>query len=141
MRRLLVMLGVCAATVLTGAQAGPATVMHVDHETVARGGTLVTASNLIVQVNTRTEAGQSELHDKETDTFYMLSGSATFVAGGTMVGASVTAPGQRRGSGINGGQTFHLVKGDVMVIPAGTPHWFKDVPASVQYHVVKVVTP
>ena len=141
MKRLLLILAVCAAGVGTRAQGGDAKVTHIDHATVAKGGTLVTASNLIVQIGRRTEAGQSELHDKETDTFYILSGSATFVTGGTMVGASVTAPGQQRGSGINGGQTFHLTQGDVMVIPAGTPHWFKEVPTSVDYYVVKIVAP
>jgi len=29
----------------------------------------------------------------------------------------------------------------VMVIPAGAPHWFKDVPKSISYHTVKVTAP
>jgi hypothetical protein len=56
-----------------------------------------------------------------------------------MVGGRVTTPGQLMGSDIKGGQTHHLSKGDVIVIPARTPHWFKEVPQSVSYYVVKVL--
>ena len=52
-----------------------------------------------------------------------------------------TKPGQHLGNGIKGGQTHMLKKGDVLVIPAGTPHWFKDVPHTVSYYVVKVLAP
>jgi quercetin dioxygenase-like cupin family protein len=82
-----------------------------------------------------------EVHDKETDTFYVLAGSATIVTGGKMVGGNVTGPGQSRGTDIAGGQARQLAAGDVMVIPAGVPHWFKEVPKSIDYYVVKVIAP
>ncbi len=123
------------------AAAGNSTVTYVDHEKVAKGGTLVTAPDLSVSVNRRTAAGQVEVHDKETDTFYVLDGEATVVTGGTMIGGKVTRPAQQLGTSINGGETHHLVKGDVMVIPAGTPHWFKEVPKEINYYVVKVIKP
>ena len=47
--------------------------------------------------------------------------------GGTLVDARDTAPGQRRAPRVEGGQTHHLSKGDVITVPAKTPHWFKDV--------------
>ena len=73
---------------------------------------------------------------------YVTEGTATLVTGGTMVGGAVSKPGQWLGSDIKGGDTRHLVKGDVVVVPAGTPHWFKEVPASgVSYYVVKVLKP
>ncbi len=140
MKRLMWMLVFCASGIAVQAQSG-GKVTFIGHDKVAQGGTLVTAPNLIVQVNKRTEMGQSELHDKETDTFYILSGSATFVTGGEMIESKPTAPGQYRGSGIKGGDTHHLAKGDVMVIPAGMPHWFKEVSGSIEYYVVKVVAP
>jgi quercetin dioxygenase-like cupin family protein len=45
------------------------------------------------------------------------------------------APQGRGGAGatIEGGETHHLAKGDVLVIPAGTPHWYKDVEGSITY--------
>jgi mannose-6-phosphate isomerase-like protein (cupin superfamily) len=117
------------------------TVTYVDHEKAAKGGTLATAPDLSVSINRRTGAGQVEVHEKETDTFYVLDGEATIVTGGTMVGGKVSRPGQQLGTGINGGETRHLVKGDVMVIPAGVPHWFKEVPKEINYYVVKVIKP
>jgi mannose-6-phosphate isomerase-like protein (cupin superfamily) len=85
--------------------------------------------------------GMVEVHDKETDTIYVLAGSATFVTGGTLIGGSVTGPGQQRGSDIQGGDARPLVKGDVIVVPAGVPHWFKEVKGSIDYYVVKVIAP
>jgi mannose-6-phosphate isomerase-like protein (cupin superfamily) len=72
---------------------------------------------------------------------YILDGAATFVTGGKVLGQKADNPLQPRGTGIDGGETHHLVKGDVVVVPAGQPHWFKEVPASVSYYVVKVVKP
>jgi quercetin dioxygenase-like cupin family protein len=108
---------------------------------LAKGGPLVTASNLLVSGSHREKGGEVEVHDKETDVMYIVDGSATFVTGGTMVGGRVTKPGQHLGTDVKGGQTHHLKKGDVIVIPAGTPHWFKEVPSTVSYYVVKVLKP
>jgi quercetin dioxygenase-like cupin family protein len=128
-----------ATAVLLTAAAGDAKVTYISHDKVEKGGTIFTAPDLIVMQVSRTGSGEVEVHDKETDTFHVLDGSATLVTGGTMVGGKVTAPGQQRGKSINGGETHHLAKGDVMVIPAGIPHWFKEVPQSINYYVVKVI--
>jgi len=136
---------IVAAAFLLGATlsiaAGDSKVTFVGHEQTAKGGSLATAPNLSITIAHRTEAGMVEVHDKETDTFYVLDGSGTIVTGGTMTGGSVTGPGQQRGTGIDGGQAQRLAKGDVMVIPAGVPHWFKEVPTSIDYYVVKVIAP
>jgi quercetin dioxygenase-like cupin family protein len=116
-------------------------VTFVGHEQVAKGGSLATAPAYSVTVVHRDKGGVVEVHDKETDTFYVLDGAATIVTGGTMVDGKVTAPGQQRGADIKGGTAQKLVKGDVMVIPAGVPHWFKEVPKTVDYFVVKVIAP
>jgi unsaturated rhamnogalacturonyl hydrolase len=86
----------------------------------------------------RDKPGQSELHEKDTDVFYILEGSATFVTGGKMVDPKPSAPGEVRGSAIEGGEAHTLSKDDVIVIPAGVPHWFKDVQGTLLYFVVKV---
>jgi mannose-6-phosphate isomerase-like protein (cupin superfamily) len=120
-------------------------VTYMDHDKVtaalANGGSLVTAPNLTVSGARRTGPGQVEVHETETDVLYITDGEATFVTGGTMVGGKTTRPGQFLGSDIQGGVTRHLSKGDVIVIQAGTPHWFKEVPKSVNYFVVKVLKP
>ena len=118
-------------------------VTYVEHDKVAaalaKGGPLVSAPDLLVSGSHRDKAGNVEVHDKETDIIYVVDGTATFVTGGTMLGGKVTNPGQHQGSGIQGGEAHHLSKGDVIVVPAGTPHWFKEVPQSVSYYVVKVL--
>ena len=121
--------------------AGDSKVTFVGHEQVAKGGSFVTAPDLSITIAHRDKPGMVEVHDKETDTMYVLDGSATLVTGGTMVGGSVTAPGQQRGSDIKGGTEHKIAKGDVVVIPAGIPHWFKEVPKTVDYYVVKVIAP
>ena len=128
-----------SAVALNAAEDSKVTFVAADQ--VAKGGSLATAPNLSITVAHRAEPGMVEVHDKETDTFYVLDGSATIVTRGTMVGGSVTGPGQHRGTDITGGQAQRLAKGDVMVIPAGVPHWFKEVPSSIDYYVVKVIAP
>jgi quercetin dioxygenase-like cupin family protein len=131
--------------VLVGAQGDSSGVIHVAPDKVAaaiaKGGSLVTRPDLLVSGSHREKGGEVEVHDKETDVLYILEGEATFVYGGKMVGGKTTRPGQWLGSDITGGQTHHLVKGDVFVVPAGVPHWFKEVPKSVSYYVVKVLKP
>ena len=128
---------------MTGAGGGAPAVTYIGHDKVAtalaKGGDLVKAPDLTVLGSHRGGAGQVEVHDKETDVFYVVDGEATIVTGGTMVGGKITAPGQWRGTDIQGGATHHLAKGDVMVIPAGIPHWFKQVPQPINYFVVKVI--
>lgn len=84
--------------------------------------------------------GKAELHTRDTDVFYVVDGTATFVTGGKIVNPKSTAPEEVRGDSIEGGQDHQLTKGDVIVIPAGTPHWFKSVqvPPTVFYFVVKI---
>lgn len=117
----------------------------VDHDKVAAalatGGPLVTASDVLVSGSHREKPGQVEVHDKEMDVLYITDGTATFVTGGKMVGGKMSRPDQWLGTDITGGTTHKLVKGDVIVVPAGMPHWFKEVPGPLSYYVVKVVKP
>ena len=137
-------LGLAAGIFLTRA-AETDGVAYFDHEKVgtalAKGGILLTRPSYIVEGSHRDKAGQVEVHDKETDVIYMVDGTATFVTGGTMIGGKDTTPGQHLGTSIEGGEAHELSKGDVVVVPAGTPHWFKTVPTQVSYLVVKVVQP
>ena len=126
-----------SAAAVSGADSSKVT--FVGHEQTAKPGMLVTAPNLQVLIAHRDAPGMVEVHEKETDTIYVLAGSATFVTGGTMIGGSATAPGQQRGTDIQGGDAHALVKGDVIVVPAGVPHWFKDVRGTIDYYVVKVI--
>jgi mannose-6-phosphate isomerase-like protein (cupin superfamily) len=94
-----------------------------------------------VQTNKRTANGNIEIHEKETDIFYVIDGSATIIVGGTAVESRQTRPGQLTAKDIQGGESHDLKKGDVLVIPAGTPHWFKQVNGSISYLTVKSIKP
>jgi mannose-6-phosphate isomerase-like protein (cupin superfamily) len=66
--------------------------------------------------------GQSELHETQADVFVVESGSATLEVGGTMVNAETTAPHEKRSGTIQGGTRQKLSAGDIVRIPANTPH-------------------
>jgi quercetin dioxygenase-like cupin family protein len=140
--RLLIAIALCASALLTAAD--QTTVAYVPAAKVDAALAnkadiyLVKADNVSVEGNYRDKPGVVELHESLTDVFYITSGECTFVAGGTLKGGAPTTPGQIRGGAIEGGTTYHLAKGDVIVIPAGIPHWFKEVPAAISYYVVKV---
>ena len=145
MRFVLVSVVVSAVGVFVGAQSTGAGTVYVDAAKVAaaiaKGGNLVSASDVTVLGSHRETAGQVEVHDKETDVIYIIEGDATFVTGGKMVGGKQSRPNQWIGSDITGGESRPLHKGDVIVVPAGTPHWFKQVPKSVSYFAVKALKP
>lgn len=105
-------------------------------EVMTKGGEIVNDKGLIILANRR-GAGEVEVHDKTNHIFIIVEGEATFVTGGTLVGAKNTAPGQIRAASLTGGQTHQLKKGDVITIPAKTPHWWKDVPTkTIAYYAI-----
>ena len=91
----------------------------------------------MVHASRRESPGMAEIHTKDADIIYVLDGTATLVTGGTAIDAKVTEPDELRGSSITGGDTHPLNKGDVLIIPAGVPHWFKEVSNPFLYYVVK----
>ena len=127
------------AVVMT-ADGVPTIVTYVPYDTVsatmAKGGSIINDHGLVVLANRR-GAGEVEVHAKTNHVFIIVEGEATFVTGGTLVDARDTAPDQRRASSVQGGETHHLTKGDVITIPAKTPHWFKEVPTqTIAYYAV-----
>ena len=105
---------------------------------MSKGGPIVSDPGLVVLAQRR-EAGVVEYHDRTNHVFVMVEGEATLVVGGTMVDPKRTAPNQMRAPSLEGGTTYHLSKGDVITIPAKTPHWFKEVPTkTVAYYAVNI---
>ena len=128
--------------VLLTAAGVPTVVTYVPHDkvsaTMAKGGAIIEDQGLRVLAQRR-GAGEVEVHAKTNHVFIIVEGEATFVTGGTLVGAKQTGPDQIRASSVQGGQTHHLTKGDVITIPAKTPHWFKDIPTqTVAYYAVNM---
>ena len=120
----------------------PAAVHYIGHDKVtgvmSKGGPIVSDPGLVVLAQRR-ETGPAEYHDHTNHVFIMVDGEATLVVGGTMVEPKRTAPAQMRAPSIEGGTTYHMSKGDVITIPAKTPHWFKEIPTkTVAYYAVNI---
>jgi mannose-6-phosphate isomerase-like protein (cupin superfamily) len=91
-----------------------------------------------IQAGRRVMPGVVEIHEQDTDIFYVTEGTATFVTGGTPVDPQPSATGEIRAKEMTGGTVHHLTKGDVIVIPNGVPHQFTEVSGTFLYFVVKV---
>ena len=121
---------VITLSVLVNADGVPTVVTYVPNskvtEVMTKGGEIVNDKGLVILANRR-GSGEVEVHDKTNHIFIIVEGEATFVTGGTLVGAKNTAPGQIRATSVQGGTTHQLKKGDVITVPAKTPHWWKDV--------------
>jgi mannose-6-phosphate isomerase-like protein (cupin superfamily) len=147
MRVLLTRAALLTTTVLTAAAVSvgggvPAAVHYIGHEKVtevmSKGGPIVSDPGLVVLAQRR-ESGPVEYHDHTNHVFVIVEGEATLVVGGTMVDSKRTAPDQMRAPSLEGGTTYHLSKGDVITIPAKTPHWFREVPTkTVAYYAVNI---
>jgi mannose-6-phosphate isomerase-like protein (cupin superfamily) len=118
----------------------PMSVHYVGHEKVAstmvKGGQVISDNGLIVLAN-RAVQREAEMHANTNHVFIIVDGEGTFVTGGN---PKVISPGQTRADGIEGGEVHHLSKGDVITIPAKTPHWWKDTSAtgSVGYYAINL---
>jgi glc operon protein GlcG len=97
-----------------------------------------TNRNYMVHTSRRDKPGLAEIHTLDTDIIYVLEGTATLVTGGNAVETKEVAANEIRGSRIEGGETRQLVKGDVIIVPNGTPHWFKEVSGQFLYYTIKV---
>jgi len=123
-------------------ESGPPPVSYFPKDQVkaafAKGSVLFDHSDkYMVHASRREQSGMSEIHTKDADIVYVLDGTATLVTGGTAVNSKPIAADEFRGEKIDGGETQLLSKGDVIIIPAGVPHWFKEVTNPFLYYVVK----
>jgi quercetin dioxygenase-like cupin family protein len=134
-------------TVPVMAKDAKAELVYVDHDKVAatmkKAAPLADGPNLRVSGGfrpfaTREKSPVAEIHTNEADFFYIVDGRATQVLGGTVIDGKETGPGQVRGPRTEGGQTYHVAKGDIMWVPANTPHWFPEIPEALGYLLVKV---
>lgn len=94
--------------------------------------------NYMIHASRREKPGMAEVHVKDADLIYVMEGSATFVTGGSVVDGKTVAPDEIRGASIRDGQTRQLARGDVIIVPRGTPHQFAETTNPFLYYVVKV---
>ncbi len=86
----------------------------------------------------RQGTGSAELHQTEADLFVVESGSAKLIVGGKIVNPRTTGPHEIRGSSITGGTEKNLSAGDIVHIPARTPHQLLVDGKQFTYFVVKI---
>jgi len=126
---------------LAQAQDGQVTYLRNDQvqAAFAKGSPLIEVEDYKIHASRReSQPGLAEIHTRDTDIIYVLQGSATLVTGGKAVATKSTGPEELRGSGIEGGESREITAGDVVIVPNGTPHWFKTVNGPLLYYVVKV---
>lgn len=75
-----------------------------------------------VQHENNLAPASAEIHDASDDVYYVLEGTATLTLGGKLEMPKEIEPGEWRGPGIKGGRSFDVKKGDLIVVPRGTPH-------------------
>jgi hypothetical protein len=88
------------------------------------GKTLGAFGNHSTAVWRRARSGRAELHRAKTDLIIVTEGQATLISGGTIPDGKATSPVEVRGSSITGGESRTIGPGDIIRIPAGTPHQF-----------------
>src|ERR1700678_650437 len=92
--------------------------------------------------------GQVAEHEQVSEVYHIIDGSATLLTGPDLVN-SVKRPDNEKtvmvqnGPGWNSDsivnpQTHHLKAGDVIIIPAGTGHWFTEIPDHITYMMVRI---
>jgi mannose-6-phosphate isomerase-like protein (cupin superfamily) len=86
------------------------------------GATLGDYKSHAIKLSVRTGSGGAEIHAHYDDIFVVTEGQATLVTGGTVLDGKTNADGETAGSKIQNGTSQTIAKGDVVHIPAGTPH-------------------
>ena len=90
------------------------------------------ASSYKVTVRRKERKQDPEFHKSKTHIFYVLEGSATLVTGGKISGSAEGVEDEGgtkfQGQTVEGGETWKLDKGSIIVVPAGVVHWFKEIP-------------
>jgi hypothetical protein len=95
-----------------------------------------------------TTPGEVAEHDLVSEVYHIISGGATLVLGPDLVDAKrrpatnvnvrlLNGPGHNAAS-IRNGISYELKAGDVVVIPAGTGHWFTRIDDHITYLMIRV---
>ena len=114
--------------------------LEVLKKATARGG--MTTSNVSttdqysVNVVHRDKPAGAIAHAGNTELHYIIEGSATVVTGGKLVRGATAGAGT-----IDGGVTRHVSKGDVMIVPENSAHWYKEIDGAITYLEVRWLAP
>jgi mannose-6-phosphate isomerase-like protein (cupin superfamily) len=90
----------------------------------AMNSRLLAGAPYTVNMEYRAAVAPAAVHEREAEIFYVIQGTATMVTGGKLVNETRTNPTNLTGTGVEGGVTRTVSKGDFILVPEGTPHWF-----------------
>ncbi len=79
----------------------------------------------------RASVGPAAVHEKEAEVFYVIDGSATMITGGRLVDEKRTNAENLAGTAIQGGMRRVVAKGDFIIVPENTPHWFSAIEGTI----------
>ncbi|PYX02098.1 MAG: hypothetical protein DMG85_22130 [Acidobacteria bacterium] len=103
----------------------------------------------VAVVHRSAQAAQTSVaHDELTEIYHVLAGSGTLVTGGTLTKperfpadsqtVKELAGPSMHGTGLENGVIRKVRAGDVVIIPAGTGHWFSSIDGAIDYEVLRV---
>ena len=85
----------------------------------------------------KSQPGDAIAHEtRTTEIYYIVEGGGTLVTGGKIVDLKPPPPGRNagpRGDRIEGGVSRHVSKGDIIIIPGRTPHWWSSLDSDLNY--------
>jgi mannose-6-phosphate isomerase-like protein (cupin superfamily) len=79
-----------------------------------------------VNLEYRASVGPAAIHMKEAEMFYVVDGSGTLITGGKLVGETKNGD-NLTGTAIEGGTPQAVAKGDFVIVPENTGHWFSEI--------------
>jgi len=89
----------------------------------------------------RASVGPAAVHETEAELFYVIEGSATMMTGGKLVNEKRTNRENLTGTAIEGGTSRNVAKGDFIVVPEKTPHWFSAINGTIVLMTLHVPRP
>jgi mannose-6-phosphate isomerase-like protein (cupin superfamily) len=92
--------------------------------TIVQG--LLTLAPYKANLEYRASVGTASVHLTEAELFYVIDGSGTLTTGGKLTGETKNGD-NLTGTGIEGGANQAVSKGDAIIVPEGTPHWFSKI--------------
>jgi len=105
---------------------------------------ILTLAPYLANLEYRAAVGPAAVHEKEAEMFYVIDGSATMVTGGKLANEKRTNPENLSGTGIENGTPRNVAKGDFIIVPENTPHWFSAINGTIvlmSIHVPRTAEP
>lgn len=89
----------------------------------------------------RASVGPAAVHETEAELFYVIDGSGTMMTGGKLVNETRTNASNLTGTAIEGGTSRVVAKGDFIIVPEKTPHWFSAINGTIVLMTLHVPRP